>query len=87
MIPALPPVSPFVVGCANGEERKLTSMFPKKFKVLETQFCYLIPTDTVKDQFEDFIEENYEFVKDMNESQFMEYIINIKSGAYDDFVR
>jgi hypothetical protein len=71
----------------NEEEWKLTTSFLKKFKILETQFHDLLPINTVKDQFEDFLMEKYDFIKNMNESIFMQYVINMKSEVYDHFMR
>ena len=44
--------------------------------------------DSILKQFEDFLADKYGFVKNMNEAQFMDYIINVESGeAYKDFVK
>jgi hypothetical protein len=62
--------------------------FLRKFKVLEQQFRDLIPSDTVKDQFEDFLVERYGHVKSLNEAQFTDYMINVQSaGFYDELVK
>ena len=68
---------------------KFKSTFLQRFKVLETQFRDLLPSDNiVKNQFEDFLAERYGYVKNMTESQFMQYAVNVESGGrYDDFVR
>ena len=40
------------------------------------------------EQFEDFLQEHYGFVKNMNESQFMDYVINVESReSYKDFIK
>ena len=65
-------------------EWKLVPSFLRKFKVLEQQFWDLIPSDTVIDQFKDFLAEKYGHVKSLNEAQFTDYMINVQSnGAYD----
>ena len=71
------------------KEWKLTPTFLQKFKVLESHFRDLLPSDNiVRNQFELFLAEWYGFVKNMNETEFMKYVINVKSaGLYDDFVR
>ena len=68
-------------------EWKLKTSFLKKFRVLENQFRSLLPPNVVKDEFEDFLIEKYDLVKDMNEAQFMQCLINEKSEAYSHFVR
>ena len=68
-------------------EWKLKTSFLKKFRVLENQFHSLLPPNVVKDEFEDFLIEKYDLVKDMNEAQFMQCLINEKSEAYSHFVR
>ena len=72
---------------ADSKEWKLTTEFLKKFTTLETQFHTLLPSTTVRSQFEDFLMERYDYVKDLNEMDFMQYIINVEKGSpYDDFV-
>ena len=62
--------------------------FLRKFKVLEQQFRDLILSDTVKDQFEDFLVERYGHVKSLNEAQFTAYMINVQShGFYDELIK
>jgi len=62
--------------------------FLRKFKVLEQQFRDLILSDTVKDQFEDFLVERYGHVKSLNEAQFTDYMINVQSdGFYDELIK
>jgi len=53
--------------------------FLRKFKVLEKQFHTFIPSDTLIDQFEDFLSVKYAHVKSMNEAQFTDYMINIQT--------
>ena len=56
--------------------------------MLEQQFRDLIPSDTLIDQFEDFLSEKYGHVKSMNEAQFTDYMINVQSnGAYDELIQ
>jgi hypothetical protein len=69
-------------------EWKLEPSFLRKFKVLEQQFHDLIPGDTVKNQFEDFLAERYGRVKLLNEGQFTDYMINVQSGGfYDELIQ
>lgn len=73
---------------ADNIEWKLEPSFLRKFKVLEQQFRDLIPIDTVKDQFEDFLAERYGRVKLLNEGQFADYMINGQSGGfYDELIQ
>ena len=73
---------------ADSKEWKLVPSFLRKFKVLEQQFRDLLPSSTVIGQFEDFLEEKYGHAKLMNEAQFTDYIINIKSdGVYDELIQ
>jgi hypothetical protein len=71
------------------KEWKLLPTFLGKVKVLEKQFRPLLTKNiNIIEQFEDFLQEHYGFVKYMNESQFMEYIINVESGEpYKDFIK
>lgn len=62
--------------------------FLRKFKTLEQQFRDLIPSNTLIDQFEDFLVEKYEHIKSMNEAQFTDYMINVQSnGVYDELIQ
>ena len=46
-----------------------------------------LPTKS-KIKFEDFLMERYDYVKDMNETEFMRFVINVNPDSpYDDFVR
>lgn len=72
----------------DNEEWKLTAEFLKRFTILETQFHALLPSNLIRNQFEDFLIERYDYVKDMSEMEFMRFIININPGSpYDDFMR
>ena len=46
-----------------------------------------MPEDTVIEQFEDFLAEKYGLVKNMNEAQFMDYMVNVDGYAYEDLVK
>ena len=62
--------------------------FLRKFKVLEKQFHTLIPSDTLIDQFEDFLSVKHGHVKSMNEAQFTDYMINIQTdGVYEELIQ
>ena len=69
------------------EEWKLRTSFLKKFQVLENQFRSFMSANVVKDEFEDFLMEKYDLVKDMSEAQLMQCVINEKSEGYCHFVR
>ena len=43
--------------------------------------------NVVKDEFEDFLMEKYDIVKDMNETWFVDLVINEKADEYRNFVR
>ena len=63
-------------------------MFLKKFKILlEYQFYNLILKNIVKGKFEDFLIEKYDIVRDMNEMQFADLVINEKSDEYRNFIK
>ena len=57
--------------------------------ILQAQFGLLLTLQSpLRCQFQDFLRENFMFLKDMNESQFMDFMINQKfNGIYDDFIR
>ena len=62
---------------------KLKSAFLEKCKAAICQIC----SSTIDIEFVDFLHEKYYLVKDMNEKQFTEYLINLKSEIYPNFVR
>jgi hypothetical protein len=87
MILIFTPVPPYMISSANGKESKLRPYFLKKCKVLETQFRHLL-LNTVQPQFEDFLMEKFSNVKNMNEVEFMRFLINERYGeSYDDLIR
>ena len=56
--------------------------------MLEQQFCDLIPSDTLIDQFEDFLAVKYGHIKSLNEVQFTDHMINVPShGVYDELIQ
>ena len=67
---------------ADIQEWKLVPSFLRKFKVLEQQFRDLLPSDIVKDQFEDFLAERYGHIKSLNEAQFTDYMVNVHSNEF-----
>jgi len=73
----------------TNEETQMMSEYLKHCDVLEAQFGRLLLSETsLKSQFQDFLRENYMYLKDKNESQFMNFIINQKfDGVYDDFIQ
>lgn len=72
---------------ANGKESKLSSYMLKKCKVMEAQFGQLF-SDPLQPQFEDFLFEKFNNVKNMNEVEFMRFLINEQYGqSYDDLIR
>ena len=86
MTPTFTPVSSCVSSFANRKESKLMPHFLKKCKVLETQFRHLL-SDTLQPQFEDFLMEKFSNVKNMNEAEFMRFMINERYGeSYDDLI-
>ena len=64
------------------------SSFLRKFKILRQQFRDLISSDTVKNQFEDFLVERYGHLKSLNEMKFIDYMINIQFNEfYDELIK
>jgi len=61
---------------------------PKR-DILQAQFSrLLILQSPLRSQFQDFLRENFMFLKDMSEIQFMDFMMNQKfNGVYDDFIR
>ena len=83
----LTPVYPYVNSCANGQESKLTPYMLKKCKVMETQFHQLL-LEPLQPQLEDFLVEKFNNIKNMNETEFMRFLINERYGeSYDDLIR
>jgi len=71
----------------KGKGIKLKSVFLEKCKAAEKQFAKFVPDTTIDIEFVDFLYEKYYLVKDMSEKQFTEYVINLKSEIYPNFVR
>ena len=71
----------------KGKGIKLKSAFLEKCKAAEKKFAKFVPDTTIDIEFVDFLHEKYYLVKDMSEKQFTEYIINLKSEIYPNFVR
>ena len=47
----------------------------------------LISNTTIGSEFVDFLNERYKDVRDMNESQFVKYILNVRSDIYPNFIK
>ena len=88
VILTLDPVLPFTLSHSN-EETQMTSEYLKHCDALEAQFGRLLFSGcSLRSQFQDFLRENYNHLKDKNESQFMDFIINQKfDGVYDDLIQ
>ncbi len=69
------PVYPYMNSSINGKESKLTPYMLKKCKVMETHFDRLF-SDPLQPQLEDFLQEKFNNVKNMNEVEFMRFLIN-----------
>jgi|SRR6266496_2116546 len=69
---------------SNMIEAKLTPQFLRKCIVLERTFKELISQNTVQYQFEDFILQFWDTVKNMMETQFIQFIINNKSSCFEE---
>ena len=61
--------------------------FLETCKAAEKQFRNLIPANTIDHEFIDFLHERFHDVKNMNEKEFVEYILNIKSEIYPNFLQ
>ena len=62
--------------------------FFRACKALEKQFAPdLIPNTTIESEFVDFFNDSYKDVRNMNESQFLKYILNVRSNIYPNFIR
>lgn len=66
---------------------KLKPTFLEMCKAMEKQFQHLIPPNTIQQEFVDFLNERFRDVKDMNEREFIQYILNIRSEIYPNFLR
>ena len=71
----------------KGKGIKLKSTFLEKCKIAQKQFAKFVPDIIINIEFVDFLHEKYYLVKDMSEKQFTEYLINLKSEIYPNFVR
>src|SRR5439155_21420245 len=68
-----------------GRGIKLKPEFLRACKALEKKFCTR-PT-TIESEFVDFLNDSYKDVRNMNESQFLKYILNVRSNIYPNFIR
>ena len=66
---------------------KLKPEFIQKCKVLEIQFVSLISNTTIESDSVNFVKEQYKTVRDMKESEFRKYILNVRSDIYPDFIK
>ena len=66
---------------------KLKPSFLQECKVLEKEFRHLIPEGTIENEFVDFLQDRYDDVQNMKEKQFLEYILNVRSELYPNFLR
>ena len=66
---------------------KLKPEFLETYKAAEKQFQNLIPVNTIEHQFVDFLGERYHDMKDMNEKEFVDYVLNVRSEIYPNFLR
>jgi hypothetical protein len=65
----------------------LKKFFLSKCTALDKQFGNLL-SDTLQSQVEDFFLEHASIIKDMNEVQFLNFILNESyGGSYDDLIR
>ena len=64
------PVYPYMNSSINRKESKLMPYMLKKCKVMETHFNRLF-SDLLQPQLEDFLQEKFNNVKNMNEVEFM----------------
>ena len=69
---------------SNMIEAKLTSQFLRKCTVLKRTFKDLISSNTIQHQFEDFILQFWDTVKNMTEAQFIQFVINNKSSCFEE---
>ena len=66
---------------------KLKPEFLETCKAAEKQFQNLIPVNTIEHEFVDFLRKRYHDVKDMNENEFVDYVLNVRSEIYPNFLR
>ena len=73
--------------CTN-EETQMTSEYLNHCDVLQAQFGRLLTLQSpLRSQFQDFLQENFMYLKDMSETQFMDFMMNQKfNGFYNDFI-
>ena len=71
----------------KGLKIKLKPTFLGMCKAMKKQFQDLIPPNTIEQKFVDFLNEQFYDVKDMNEREFIQYILNIRSEIYPNFLR
>ena len=66
-------------------EAKLTPWFLRKCIVFERTFKDLLSQNTVQHQFEDFVLQFWDTVKNMTETQLIQFAINNKSSYFEEF--
>ena len=70
-------------------DEKLTPEFLNKCHILEYTFSNLLPSNSIKVQFEDFLYGKLGVVRKMSEEEFTKFIINEDANglSYGDFVK
>ena len=67
---------------------KLKPEFLRICKVLEKQFApTLISNTTIESEFIDFLNKRYKNVRNMDETEFLKYILNVRSDIYPNFIK
>jgi hypothetical protein len=74
--------------CANFIDERLTQQFLKCCTTLESTFTDLLPSNTIKNEFQDFLFQKLPAVRNMNDKNFTAFIINDDtSPSYTNFAR
>ena len=71
----------------KGLKIKLKPTFLEMCKAMEKQFQDLIPPNTIEQEFVNLCNERFRNVKDMNECEFIQHILNIRSEIYPNFLQ
>jgi len=74
--------------CANFIDERLTQQFLKCCTTLEKTFTDLLPSNTIKNEFQDFLFQKLPAVRNMNDKEFTAFIINDDtSPSYTNFIK
>jgi len=68
--------------CFNSLDERLTEEFLQHFNIFDKMFSSLIPANTLRSEFEDWLVVNLRYVRSFKEREFVAHIINQDSDGF-----